>query len=441
MSFSRSIAGLLVLCALVPLGCNGKEPRPGVAPETVLLITVAGLRADHSSAYLYHRATTYIVVDDAQVDDGKGLSLDQQSSEGVLFAQAFAPDGDTRLNLAALHTGQTPRGAQDAPSVAAQLAADGWATHAFVSHPESLGERLEAGFENYHRFDTDFATLAKAIDWADHRDFSNGRPTFVWLHLEAPLFPFEPRELGTARGSVDFAQLFRDPDYPGPADGSASFRESNRGRTLTGEDQDAIVAAYDGEIAQLTQVLSQFLDFFHYAGRTADAWGRTFLVFAGVGGQDLFREGGQWGSPDSLHDSVLHVPLLLRHPDSLTGQRVFRQPVELQDVAPTLLELAGLDVPEEVDGRSLLAITDEYVEREFEDRPAFASLWAIPPVYSVRDTRYRCISTQAADGTLGRSELYDQDIDPHGLRDIAAEQPERVRAMEDALRAWLAEVD
>lgn len=439
MSFPRSIAGLFVLCALVPPACNGKQPRPGVAPETVLLVTVAGLRADHSSAYLYHRATTYIAVDDAQVDDGKGLSLDQQSSEGVLFAQAFAPTGDTGKNLVALHTGQTPRGAQDAPSVAAQLAADGWATHAFVSHFEPLDERIEEGFEDYQRFSTDFETLGKAINWADNRDFSNGRKTFVWLHLEAPLFPFEPDELGTARGTVDFAQLFRDPDYTGPADGSEEFLFSHAGAALTAQDRDAVIAAYDGEIAQLTQVLSQFLDFFHYAGRTANGWGRTFLVFAGVRGVDLFREEGRWGFADSLHDSVLHVPLLLRHPDSLTGQRVFRRPVQLQDVAPTLLELAQLDVPDEVHGRSLLALTDEYIERDFENLPAFA-FEVDGPQLSIRDARYRCISRLAPDGAL-TSELFDQDNDPGGLRNIAEEQPERVQVMEDALRAWLAEVD
>jgi len=438
MQFRLPTAALLVL--LLPLalgGCDGAQKRPGIEPETLLLITVAGMRADHCSAYLYHRPTTYIVVDEAQVEDGKGLSLDQQSSEGVLFAQAFAPTGDTRLNLEALHSGQPPRGPQDAPSIAAQLSAEGWATLAFVTHEDSLGERLEGGFETLTRSATDFESLSKAAEWADRRDFSNGRRTFAWLHLEGPLFPFEPGEIGTARGTVDFASLFRDPDYTGVASGSAAFR--GQASTPSAEDREAVIAAYDGELSQLTQRLSQFLDFFHYAGRTSNAWGRTFLVFAGTGGLDLFREEGSWGEADSLHDSVLQVPLLLRHPDSLTGQRVFRAPVELQDVAPTLLELAGIYVPDEVRGRSLLAITDEYKEREFQQRPAFA----FEPEgggLSARDERYRLIAETLPDGTF-TSRLFDQDLDPHGLRDIRDEELERAQAMEAALHAWQASLD
>jgi arylsulfatase A-like enzyme len=58
----------------------------------------------------------------------------------------------------------------------------------------------------------------------------------------------------------------------------------------------------------------------------------------------------------SLHDTLIRVPLIIRHPDYFTpGQRVTQQ-VQLTDVFPTLVDLLQLDVPnvrQELQGISL----------------------------------------------------------------------------------------
>ena len=56
-----------------------------------------------------------------------------------------------------------------------------------------------------------------------------------------------------------------------------------------------------------------------------------------------------------LYDAMLHVPLVIRVPRSGAGTRVDTR-VRLADVAPTLLEAAGLPVPPAMQGESLMPL-------------------------------------------------------------------------------------
>ena len=71
-----------------------------------------------------------------------------------------------------------------------------------------------------------------------------------------------------------------------------------------------------------------------------------------------------YGHGHTMYDEVIHVPLLVKRPKSaLAGERR-DELVSLIDVAPTILELVDVDVPDDVRGRSLFA------ERSWE-RPIF----------------------------------------------------------------------
>jgi arylsulfatase A-like enzyme len=150
------------------------------------------------------------------------------------------------------------------------------------------------------------------------------------------------------------------------------------------------------------------------------------------------------GSAGRLSDAVLHVPLVLRHPDSLTGQRIFDDVVGLEDVAPTLVDWMRLPPLPGARGRSLLAVTDSYVERPFEDRPAFAQL-PERATFSVRDARWRLVwsptgaipaGRPAAAGPLPKLALYDLEADPFARRDVSHDQPEVLTRLGEALRSW-----
>ena len=55
-----------------------------------------------------------------------------------------------------------------------------------------------------------------------------------------------------------------------------------------------------------------------------------------------------------MYDPIVHIPLIIRHPNSITQPNEIHDLVSLMDIGPTILEAAGIDVPTYLEGRSLL---------------------------------------------------------------------------------------
>lgn len=444
---ARSLRRAALGCALALLAaCGGRDERPGIAPRHVLLVTVEGMRADHTSAHLYPRYTTWFEIDGHGRELGRALSIDDLAADGVLFSRTFAPSGVAAASLASLHTGRAPRelgvhAAGDAlPSepelLAETLAAAGFLTAGFVSRQASaLGAGWERGFAEFVAADDDLGALAGAVGFSSNHDWGSGQPVFLWVHLASPSFPFTPGRMTNQydKSEVDYAARYTDPAHGGAADGSAAFRAS--GAALDAADRAHITALYDGELSYTNYLVWYFLDLHRYFTLTEDAWRDTLLVLAGTNGLELFRDGHAWGSTDSLHDSTLHVPLLLRHPDSLTGRRIFETVVELRDVAPTVLDWLGLDSAGQ-SGRSLLALTDSYIERDFAARPAIA---ADGERCTVRDREWRLVADRAVlRGAEAQLALYHSARDAEELEDVSGSHPDVVARLLAELRAWSA---
>jgi arylsulfatase A-like enzyme len=437
------------LAALVLLGaCGGRDERPGIAPRHLFLITVEGMRADHTSAHLYHDFTTWFEVGGAARELGRALSIDDLAADGVLFCNAFAPSGATAASLASLHTGRSPLEAdvlapddalpEERTTLAESLAGVGFLCAGFVSREASpLDAGWDQGFERYVAADDDLGALAAAVAFTSDHDWGSQRPVFTWVHLASPSFPFTPGKMINQydRVEVDYAARFTDAAYAGVADGSAAFRAA--APELTHADREHVTALYDGELAYTNYLIWYLLDLHRYFTATEDAWRETLCVLAGTNGLELFRLGHPWGDTGSLFDSTLHVPLLLRHPDSLTGRRILTEVVELRDVAPTLLEWFRVGAGAGTSGRSLLALTDSYVRRAFEPRPACAVL-AQPRRYTARDGEWRLVADPAGlAGAGGALELFHSARDADELEDVAASHPDVVARLRDALRAWV----
>ncbi|MFT4538346.1 MAG: arylsulfatase A-like enzyme [Planctomycetota bacterium] len=406
--------------------------------------------------YLYPRDTTAVHVDGGQHALGRALGLDDLAEQAVLFANAFAPSADPIASLAAVHTGRSPLETgisadgdglpTDGKLLAERMRELGFQSAAFVTHETELDASWQRGFDHFARYTSDFDTLGQALNWVGEHDYGTGQPTLVWLHLNAPAFPFEPKAAPAGNsGTQDFAQRYGDPAYDGAADGTQAYREQHAQAEVMSStaDRERITALYDGEVAMTTHLLFAFLDFFRYAGEPAGVWEESLFVFAGTNGVELFRRPGRWGETRSLGDETIRVPLFIRHPDSLTGRRVLSQVVQLQDLYPTLIEFFGGEVDAGLQARSLLALTDRDHAVAFMDRPAIAILGdqisgegtlRDGGMRSVRDAEWHWIEERAADGTV-RVELYKVTEDPYELRNLAEREPERVVAMRAAFES------
>jgi choline-sulfatase len=464
--------------ALAAVGCGPGE-RPGTPPRDVLLITVDTLRADHLSAYLYPLPTSASAAadlrpsSDADRAAGRDLALDDLCGEGVSFARAFAPRGQTFPSVSTLFTGRTPfeHGAVDnrdplpmeVETLAERFAEAGFATGAFTANRLLVpGSGIEQGFETFFpgspaeiqalyadpATDRDLEILKRANQWIDGvRAAQPDRPLFTWIHLMGPHLPYDPQPI-QGQG-VDFAGLFSDPHYAGGADGSREFLDAAyaAGRALSGEDVAHVVALYDGEIARVNRLLSLFFYVYGRIDRSDEPQHleRTLLVFAADHGEELYQRNQYWAHSKSVYSSVLHVPLFFRHPPSLTGRRVLSELVTLGDVAPTVLDWFGLAPLEGASGRSLLPCFDRNDPREFPSRPAFGH-WR-ESIFTVLEDDWRLVfnpdGVEPDDPPAGRYPvpriaLFDRRHDPLELHDVAAEHPERAAQLLRLIEDWVA---
>jgi arylsulfatase A-like enzyme len=149
-------------------------------------------------------------------------------------------------------------------------------------------------------------------------------------------------------------------------------------------DEATEIDRYDGELARTNAVLRAWLE--RYRDLAGAPLERTLVVVAGTNGVRLGASDDGVDSP--LVDGMLHVPLVLRHPQSLTGSRILSEVIELADVLPTLCDWLEIPLPAGARGRSLLPLVDSHVERAFERRPACAATYGW---LSARDARWRMI--------------------------------------------------
>src|SRR5687767_4200196 len=130
-----------------------------------------------------------------------------------------------------------------------------------------------------------------------------------------------------------------------------------------------------------------------------------------------------------VYDSTLRVPMILAAPEKETRGKKIQQQARSIDIAPTLLQLAGLPVPEDVQGRSLLHLiwnetapsTTSYGEAYY---PQYHFGWS--RLLSLRKSDYKYIDAP-------KPELYDLKKDPGETVNLYASKTETAKQMKSEL--------
>jgi len=257
-------------------------------------------------------------------------TLDALAEGGAVFLRAYASTPLTIPSHATLFTGQYPPShgvrvdgdfvlGADRITLAERFHDAGYFTAAVsAAFPSRSIWGLDQGFDLYLEPSTprgagSHADQRPANEVVDHavrviRAADPGTPTFLWVHLFDPQYPYDPPEPWRSR--------YRDDPYAGE------------------------VGFVDAEIGRL---LSYWED--KYA--VAD----SIVVVTAPQGESL-GDGGERTHGILLHDSTLRVPLVVRGPGMNPGRRS-HDPVGLVDVAPTLLDLANLGLHDDLHGGDL----------------------------------------------------------------------------------------
>ena len=140
-----------------------------------------------------------------------------------------------------------------------------------------------------------------------------------------------------------------------------------------------------------------------------------------------------------LYEGGIRVPLIVRWPGHVPAGKEVATPVITTDWLPTLLEIIGEKVPDQLDGVSLAGLLTG--KGSLPERPLF---WHIPhytnqgsrPSGAVRLGDWKLIE-HYEDGSV---ELFNLKNDPGETRDLAAQEPALTKKLHDRLRAWLKDV-
>jgi len=381
----------------------------GRDPWNLLIVTLDTTRADHLGCYGKSSAVT--------------PNVDRIAEEGFLFLRCYTPVPLTTPSHSTIFTGMYPpaHGVRDnglfvlpehATTLAELMKEAGWATGAAVgSFPVTREFGLAQGFDYFN----DHITVAEE-DFRGKRQvpsrgvFFDERPA-SWVN--DAIMPWLDEHMGGAF----FAWVhYWDPHHPlvPPPPFSEIFAND----------------LYLGEIAYADQAFGALLDRLRRSG----VYERTVIVVVGDHGEGRGEHNEETHSM-LVYDSTIRVPLIIRVP-GMQGGRSIQQRVGTVDLLPTLAELFDLQLPADIQGRSLVeAMRDE------EETPAGVPYYAetLSPRLSHGWGELRALIDGSYKYIHGpRPELYNLDDDPGELQDLLHEMPEVAESMRARLADCLA---
>lgn len=175
---------------------------------------------------------------------------------------------------------------------------------------------------------------------------------------------------------------------------------------------------YYALVTHLDQQIGKILDELERLGMRD----KTYIVFTADHGLAVGHH-GLMGKQNMFEHST-KVPLLVAGPDIQAGQTV-ESPIYLQDIMPTTLDWAGIQVPESVEFRSLTTLLDG---ASSVDQSIYGAYLALQR--SITKDSWKLIVYPDVPKML----LFDLNTDPEELNDLSRAHPERVRDLLSQLR-------
>lgn len=396
-------------------------------PPNIVLIGIDSLLADRMSCYGHQRLTT--------------PHIDRLASQGTLFEHTYSAHIPTTSAYASMLSGRDAFGDQ-----VVALRHKGGLTDEIRTLPEILrdfgyrstcvgftGNPSSRGFDRYLDYTAwggrEEGPLTKAqnlneVAQPELDRLARGRKPFLLFlrHMDphAPYMPPPPFDRAFYHGN----ELDPDNHSMDPVMAFKPFRDFFASWMPAGiRDKDYVIAQYDGAIAYMDACIQRILTQIESLGLAEN----TIVVLNGDHGETLYDH-ECWFDHHGLYDVTLHVPLMIRYPGAVPAGRRVAGYNQHKDLLPTLLELAGLEVEDAFEGRSLLPMVSGEV----------ASLE--PEFYITECTWMRKHGWRTPEWKLIRAlepdfhfkppvELYNLVTDPRENHDLAGERPDVVDAL------------
>lgn len=382
------------------LGCYG---NPDVRTPHIDKLAAEGLTFDH-----YYNTTAICMASRANIMTGM-----YEYKTGCNFGKGDLPQKHFDLSYPVLL-----RKAGYATAIAGKIgftvegiglpegAFDWWGAGPGQTHYETQKNKSMADYAekyphstlSYGAFGSDF------IEWAA----SEKKPFCLSISFKAPHRPVTP---DPRFNDVYADTTFRKPENYGRENGLHFSEQSRRGRQyprfITWGYQDNFneaLAKYHQQIYAIDQAVGMIRE----AAQKAGVAGETVIIYTSDNG--FFNGAHGYGSKVLPYEESSRAPMIFHHPgmpdshgkrtSSLTGNI---------DVAPTLLELAGEPIPEQVDGKSLVPLLRD-PETKLRTSLSLMNCWGPEPAqsFAIVTDRHKYIYWYFDDDSCDPSEeLYD----------------------------------
>lgn len=383
-------------------------PTVPMKRKSVVLVSIDTLRADRVGAYESSAEHT--------------PALDGFAKTGILYENAYSPSTWTLPSHFSMLRGvpasrapQTAKDVHDERAVPTTPAASAFRSAGYLTAGFTGGGFVSAtfgfseGFDSYYsyphsrgkkhgcsadRFDG-AEVLRRTKKWLQQ---NGNRPFFLFVHTY---------------DAHDRCPLQR------PGFGRAKWDFSQRGRKRMSEYYDEVISKADGVLGGVLAAIASL-----------PAQQRIIVAVTSDHGEALWEHGTfGHGCPARPYDPLVRVPLVVRPAPRHDGGRRIATPVSVGSIAPTLLALAGLPLPAEMELPPLPGLGLAAGQKE-ESIYAGCGDWL-----AVRSGRYKLIAHR---GHLRYGKAYDLERDPGETENVADEHASTAAELRNLARAYWA---
>ncbi len=242
---------------------------------------------------------------------------------------------------------------------------------------------------------------------------------FLWLDCFDPHEPWDPPE--------PYRSMYVDPGYDGkdiihPVPGRVEGY-------LTDEELHHIKMLYAGKVSLCDHWVGVFLDKL----RELDMYDDTLIIYTTDHGAPFGEHGIIKKAEPLLFEELVHIPLIIRHPQGVGAGQRFDALVETTEIFPTILDFLDVRLPPRIHGKSLLPLMTQKEEkiRDYAYMGYFKQSWRV----NDHDWSFMMYLDKKTP-----SELYHFKEDPEEKNNLIDKNPQKAMELELELRKFVADL-
>lgn len=248
----------------------------------------------------------------------------------------------------------------------------------------------------------------------EHLTSNPKEPFFAWIHVFPPHDPYVP--------PVTYSGVFGDADRFSTGEEQLASNLLYRYYDPDRQDEvDILRKRYDESILYSDK---QFEIFLKRLAKIIDMSNTVVILTSDHG--EIFSHGYVAHNGEHLYEPLIHIPLIIKMPGK--GRGIVSDDLVSQiDIAPTILDIAGIPVPSWMEGRSLLPLIEN---KPFEPREVFSMQLLRNPAIGNRPITKGTIAVIEGDYKLinhideEKLLLFNLRLDPYEKQNLANEEPE-----------------